>query len=300
MDADYRRRVIQSCFPTFSVRTVVFLAEGYSSTVWEVNGEYVFRFPKRPEIAPGLLKEIRILPVLAGALPLRVPRFEYVWQGGAQYEGLFVGYAKIPGVPLAREHLASPCVERVSRQLGQFLTALHLFPRQRAGALGIPDSGAQGWRQHYDAFYQKVRHRIFPLLDVNEQRDLAATWEGFLENEANFRFKPVWVHADLTGEHILFDAQQGCITGILDWEDATVGDPALDFTGLLGDYGRDFTLHVLAAYHGPADAEILTRARFYDAIGPCYELLFGLDFGLATHITSALASLRTAQVLQGS
>ena len=69
--------------------------------------EYVFRFPKRPEIARGLLKEIRILPALAAQMPLRVPSFDYVWHGGPQYKGLFVGYPRIPGVPLTSELIES-------------------------------------------------------------------------------------------------------------------------------------------------------------------------------------------------
>ena len=293
MDTSYYRHLIQSCFPNFSVRTIVFLAEGWGSTVWEVNGSYVFRFPKRPEIGRGLLKEIRLLPVLAPALPLLLPHLEYVWQGGTQYEGLFVGYPKIPGVPLTPTHLASADPAQLSQQLGQFLTALHCFSRQQAVAARIVEGGPAQWRAEYYALYQMVCQRVFPLLDVRERGQIAAAWRGFLEDEANFHFIPALIHRDLNHEHILFDVLQGCITGIIDWEDAAIGDPALDFTGLLGDYGRDFVQQVLAAYNGPADEGILRRARFYDTIAPCYEILFGLDLGLAQHVNAGLESLRT-------
>jgi aminoglycoside 2''-phosphotransferase len=296
LDADYYRGVIQACFPTLSVRSVVFLAEGWGSTAWEVNGDYVFRFPKRPEIAPGLLKEVRILPVLAGTLPLRIPQFEYVWRGGAQHEGLVVGYPKIPGVPMGTKHLAFAGAVKLSRQLGEFLTALHSFPAQRAVALGVPQRSPAQWRRHYDTFYGTVRQRVFPLLGTQERRRNAEMWEGFLENEANFRFTPVLIHADLSGEHILFDPANRSISGIIDWEDATVGDPALDFTGLLGDYGRNLTLQVLASYDGAADEGIVSRARFYDAIVPCYEVLYGLDVGLPHHVSSGLEGLRNVEL----
>ena len=291
--ADYYRHVIQTCFPAFSVRTIVFLAAGWGSTVWEVNGSYIFRFPKRPEIGQGLLKEIRLLPVLAIALPLRLPHIEYIWQGGPEYEGLFVGYLKIPGVPLTLGHLASTGSTKLSQQLGRFLTALHLFPLEQAVAVGIPEGGSAQWRQQYRAFYQTVRQRVFPLLGVQEWRRIAAAWEAFLDDQANFRFVPVLIHADLNSEHILFAAELGGITGIIDWEDAAIGDPALDFTGLLGDYGYNFVSQVLAAYNGPADGGMLARARFYDAIASCHEVLFGLDCGLAQHITFGLKKLQT-------
>ncbi|KPL18317.1 MAG: hypothetical protein AMJ93_13930 [Anaerolineae bacterium SM23_84] len=292
MDADSYRHVIQACFPRFSVHTISFLAEGWGSSAWEVNGDYVFRFPKYTEINPGLLKEIGVLPALAEGLPLRVPHFEFVWRGGSAYDGLFVGYRKIPGIPLTPAHLSAPVVRGLASQLAEFLTALHRFPRRRLAGLGIPDASADDWRRRYTALYESVRARILPLLEPHKRRNLAAIWERFLRDDANFCFTPVLLHADLSSEHILFDAEHACITGIVDWEDITVGDPALDFTGLLCDYGRGFAARVLTAYQGPADAAILSRARFYGAIASCHEVLFGLDFGLEQHVTHALDNLR--------
>lgn len=292
MDADHYRHVIQACFPRFSVHAITFLAEGWGSSAWEVNGDYVFRFPKYREITPGLLREIGALPVLAEGLPLPVPHFEFVWRGGSAYNGLFVGYRKIPGIPLIPAHLSASAVTGLASQLAEFLTALHRFPRQRLAGLGIPDASAADWRRRYTALYESVRARIFPLLEPHRWRNLAAIWDRFLQDDANFRFAPVLLHADLSGEHILFDVQHACITGVVDWEDITVGDPALDFTGLFCDYGRSFAARVLTAYQGPADSAILARARFYGAIASCHEVLFGLDFGLAQHVTRALADLR--------
>jgi len=149
------RDVIEACFPAFCVRSISFpvgagwstyLAEGWGSAEWEVNEDYVFRFPKRPEIAPGLLKEIRLLPVLAPNLPLRVPQFECVWPGGPPYAGVFVGYHKIPGQQLSPEHIHSAAPE-LAQQLGAFLTSLHRFPLAQAAALGVPGGRPQEWRE---------------------------------------------------------------------------------------------------------------------------------------------------------
>ena len=291
MDAEHFRRVIQACFPGLPVHSIAFLAEGWSSRVWEVNGSYVFRFPKRAEIHAGLRKEIRLLPALAPLVCLPVPGFEYVWTGGAQYEGPFVGYPTIRGRPMMPEHLASVGYEGPARQLGDFLTSLHRFPCVQALALGIPGGDAASWRHEYQVLYQTVEQRVLPLLSAPARHNLATTWQDFLQDESNFRFTPVLIHRDLSSEHILFDAEQGCVTGIIDWEDATIGDPVFDFTGLL-DYGPDFVRQALHAYEGPADEAVFARARFYHAIGPCHEVLFGLDAGLAEHVAAGLAGLR--------
>ncbi len=326
MDAERCRSLIQTCFPSLSVRSIEFLAEGWSSSVWQINDEHVFRFPRRPEICPGLLKEIQLLPVLAPALPLSIPCFEYAWTGGPEYEGVFVGYRWIPGVPMTAEHWAfagratnhaasntitlptavAPPATRTevvtagrgscdrllpARQLGEFLTALHGFPLEQAAAAGIPEGSPAQWREEYRRFYQTVRQRVFPLLEAEKQRRIAAAWEGFVRDNANFCFQPALIHGDLSGEHILFDVGQGGITGVIDWEDAAIGDPAFDFTGLLGDYGPEVAQRVLAAYHGPADPGMLSRACFYAAIGPFHEVLFGLDAGLTQHVATGLEAL---------
>ena len=291
MDAAHCKSVIEACFPLFQVQAIAFLAEGWDSRVWEVNGSHVFRFPKRSDIQAGLRKEIRLLPVLAPALPLAVPRFDYVWQRGPQYEGLFVGYRKIPGVPMAAQHLSYSGVERPAGQLGRFLTALHRFPTALAVAAGLDPDGLKAWRQYYEGLYQSVQQRVSPLLEAGCRQPMSEAWDAFLQDKSNFRFTPALIHRDLSSEHILFEAEPGEISGVIDWEDAAIGDPAFDFAGLL-DYGDAFVAQVLEAYQGPAERKALKRVRFYKAIAPCYEVLFGLDAGLAEHVTAGLAGLQ--------
>jgi aminoglycoside 2''-phosphotransferase len=278
--------------------------------VWEVNGSHVFRFPKRPAVDAGLRKEIRLLPELAPTLSLPIPQFDFVWQGGPQHEAVFVGYPKLPGVPLLPEEGALVSrpkngempqrpptkdgeimrIARPLRQVGEFLTSLHRFPLSQAIALGISSGDGASWREEYQALYEAVQRRVGPLLDQPTRGNLSRLWREFLDDPANFQFQPALIHRDLCAEHILFDPGQGRITGVLDWEDAAIGDPAFDLTGLL-DYGSEFVQGVLEAYRGPRDGAMLNRARFYRAIVPCHELLFGLDRGLPQRITAGLRYL---------
>ena len=289
-NAEHWYRVIRRCFPAFRVQSISYLSEGWSSTVWEVNGSHVFRFPKRPAIDSGLRKEIRLLPGLAPALSLPIPQFDFVWQGGPEYEGVFVGYPKLPGVELL-PHDWTTQTARAPRQLGEFLTSLHRFPLSLAMALGISGGDGTSWREEYQALYETVQRRVGPLLDEPTQDNLSRVWREFVDEPANFQFQPAPIHRDLCAEHILFDPGQGCITGIIDWEDAAIGDPAFDFTGLLG-LGPGFVQEAFAAYRGPRDGAMLNRARFYRAIVPCHETLFGLECGLPQHITAGLKELQ--------
>jgi aminoglycoside phosphotransferase (APT) family kinase protein len=74
---------------------------------------------------------------------------------------------------------------------------------------------------------------------------------------------PVLSHADLKGEHIIVSERADAVAGVIDWSDATITDPLLDFAGLAIWLGGGFVRQVLAHYTRPADGAFLERVRFY-------------------------------------
>src|SRR5690242_18459196 len=122
-DAEAVRRAVAGAFPDLHVENCTFLAEGWDSSAWAINDTLVFRFPKRAEVAGWLGKEIGLLPALAPALPVAVPRFMYIAQSGAPTDPAlpFAGYPALRGdfLDMRPELLAagSPLLG----QLGAFL-----------------------------------------------------------------------------------------------------------------------------------------------------------------------------------
>ncbi|MBO2453038.1 aminoglycoside phosphotransferase family protein [Actinomadura barringtoniae] len=86
---------------------------------------------------------------------------------------------------------------------------------------------------------------------------------------------PVLLHNDLKGEHLLVD-EAGRVSGVLDWTDAAVGDPAEDVAGLAISVGAEAAARVAAAY-GP---EVVARGLFLarcDTLIRLSERLLGED-----------------------
>ena len=67
------RQLLEAQFPELTVAGLRLLAEGWDNTVWLVNGDLVFRFPRRAIAIPGVEREIAILPALAPRLPAAIP-----------------------------------------------------------------------------------------------------------------------------------------------------------------------------------------------------------------------------------
>jgi aminoglycoside 2''-phosphotransferase len=280
---------IEKHFPGFRIHSLVTVQPGWDSFVLEANGEYIFRFPLRVEVARRLEKEINLLPGLASLLPVQVPLFEFVARPASPDELPFVGYPKIPGVSLSAELARYPAF---AAQIAHFLSSLHSILEEKAVQLGIPQAGLADWRQGFIDFYAWIRDKLFPLLNQSQRPVVDRLWEDFLGDPANFAYRPVLIHADLASEHIICDLQGHRLNGIIDWEDATLGDPALDFVGLLFAGGREFVEQVLGDYAGSLGENFWQRVAFYEAIIPYHEIRFGIETDNPKHREQGLELLQ--------
>lgn len=287
------RRALAAAFPDLAVERCAFLAEGWDSQAWEVNDALIFRFPKRAEVADWLRREIALLPALAPALPVPIPRFTHIADTGSPLDPAlpFVGYPALRGTFLdgALELLApaSPLVP----QLAAFLGALHRFPVAHAAACGVTPGTWERWVAWWRDWLGRVAGAHQHL-----DPELYAWMEGVLRDflaELTAAERPVaLIHHDLALEHILIDSTGRRITGVIDWGDAAIGDPALDFAGLVAPAPLDA---LLAAYPRAVDDRFRRRAAWYARLGPFHLLYFGLHMADPETIARGVAAIREAR-----
>jgi aminoglycoside phosphotransferase (APT) family kinase protein len=255
---------------------VVAISQGWDSEVHVVDGTWVVRIPRRPQVAAEVRAEIALLQELGPTLPVAVPRVEAVGPPG---EGWFA-YRLIEGNPIQPGAPAG--------DVAAFLSALHRFPVDRAVEFGLP---RPDWQESVGNRLDGFSSRVAPLLEPDERALVARRFAEFREDPANFSFRPAVIHADLGPAHLLC-SPDGRLVGVIDWTDARVGDPALDFAWLLTGLGERFASDLLSAYEADADATLADRAAFFHLLGPWHEVLYGVDFGLPHHVESGLAGIR--------
>jgi aminoglycoside 2''-phosphotransferase len=294
MSTESYRAIIAACFPALPITSCVVHSQGWDSVAVLVDDSLIFRFPKRRDVEPQYRMEARLLPQLAATLSVAVPRFEFFWPGGPAYPHSFVGYRMIAGQSLDAALLRSLQAELLATQLGRVIGEFHRFPAEQAAQAGVPGGDAQHWRAEYRELYARIQARAFPLLSAAARERCAARFEAFLQNEAYFRFRPTLIHRDLNAEHILVDPARNVVSGIIDWGDAAIGDPAIDFTGLYAELDREFMDQVLAHYDAAGDDTLRERALFYALVVPFHAVLFGQSHGSRQHIDQGLAQLQAA------
>ncbi|MCH7704450.1 MAG: phosphotransferase [Planctomycetes bacterium] len=209
LDEEQFRNVVAECAPELTLTSARAFAEGWDFELWEANGELLFRFPKRPECAEALVIEAKLLRELAPALKTPIPQPVHVTDGVDAFPLPFFSYRRLPGEPLR----TVPERGDVAAQTGAFLYELHRFPAQRATELGVQAFTAQSWRDDYAAFRERTASEVTSLLAPDEQQAVAKFWDGFLNDDGNFQFTPVLIHADLGLEHLLVNDDRSRLLG---------------------------------------------------------------------------------------
>jgi aminoglycoside phosphotransferase (APT) family kinase protein len=146
---DVAAELISAQFPALAPPRMGQLHTGWDNTVYEVNDEWIFRFPRREIAVPLLRVEICALPRLVPVLPLTVAPAELVGAPGGDYPWPFAGYRKLRGQPADRARLDRDQRRRLAAPLAGFLATLHAvdpaglqLPGDELGRLDFARRGA--------------------------------------------------------------------------------------------------------------------------------------------------------------
>ena len=246
-------RRIEEEFPEISWNTYRHLTHGWDHAVLILDEALVFRAPKAPTSLGEVENEAGLLRHLERKLEVGIPR--YIYQAA---DGSFGGYRLLPGRELdpgTFRKLSAEERETIAGRLAAFLTSMHETPKSVARRHQVPEEDAA---KDYEDLVRDTEALVFPHL---ARRDTLAIEAFLAELAAELeQGRPTGLlHGDLSGEHILWDARKRQVN-IIDFSDRMLGDPAIDFAGLLA-YGRGFAERVFEEYGGPGDERTFRRAR---------------------------------------
>lgn len=204
----------------------------------------------------NLLRERSVLKALKNPLgSLSIPDYTYI--PDSPY---FAGYKLIQGTRLSPwrfERLSKSNRSEAAKRLGAFLTELHSFPIAQARKLGVRERIGENNR----LFHHKLQGKeTFAERSDELQPEVRKIFGRWIERskEIDPSFEPALTHDDLWYKHIYHDPATGKLSGIIDWGDIEITDPAKDFYGFWV-YGEAFLDEVLSHYKY-ADPNIKERS----------------------------------------
>lgn len=213
-----------------------------------------------PAAPSAVLRDAELLRLVGTrvSVPVPTPRFVDPVRG-------VLGYDLLPGTSL----LGRQAFDGAAGLLGRALRELHAVdPAGLGGCVPVDPARPDEWLDDLTgpAHLLRVVHTERP--DPADHLVLA--------------------HADLGAEHLL--EHDGELTGIIDWSDAAVTDPAVDFARLYRDFGPAFLDEALLAY-GRDGTDLRHRITFFARCTAIEDIAYGRGRGLPAYLRAAKRSL---------
>lgn len=199
---------------------------------------WVLRKPRRSDVLERAELEEKVLKLVEKHLPVAVPDWRI-------FTPELIAYPKLSGVPVATVDLVAKNYvwnldhESLSscfiQSLAKVMVSLHQMNHEEARKAGIPVLNPSEVRQTLLKNMEKVKQElgVSPLLWER--------WQKWVSDDSYWPGHSSFIHGDLHSPHILIDSNER-VTGILDWTEAKVTDPAIDFTlfaYIFGDLALD-------------------------------------------------------------
>jgi len=283
--------LIESQCPALAPVRLELMGEGWDNIAYLVNGEWVFRFPRRTIAVPLLETEARVLPALAPRLPCPIPMPAWFGRPDATYKWPFLGYRRLDGQVASDLDLDEHARAALAAPLARFLRALHDVPLAEAQAWGAPPDKI-GYLDK-----TRIERLVRPALSDLLARgiiDHASPWLEVLD--AGLAALPLSgalsvVHGDFYSRHILVD-DDGGMAGVIDFGDLHLDHAALDLSvawTVLPPRARP----EFFAIYGEVDDRARAVARLRALTSGLAQEAYGRDVGDAKIEREGVLSLRS-------
>lgn len=266
------RALVAVARPALAGAPIAFLGDGCDHDNFLVDGRFVLRLPKNAEVEKRLITEIALLGRLDVTLDTPCPTGPF---RDPAHPHAYALYPFLEGVP--GDVAATFDQDHAAMVLGALLGELHHFDVGEAARLGVRED-----REPVARWLEVIRRSATTASDVLERLPPHVLDAARLPAQRRMAL----LHADLGGEHVLVDPASGRVTGVIDWADAIVGDPAIDYAGLLGWRGEAFLVEALESAAIPFDEDDLVRARFFSAAVAIHSIALGRRLGKAGWVTA--------------
>ncbi|MFX1507122.1 MAG: phosphotransferase family protein, partial [Promethearchaeota archaeon] len=188
-------RLLKIFFPDIKLQEIKFHYHG-SYNVFEIKGEYFFRFPDKTffgEKGSELIqREVQLLDLIRDNITLQIPKPIYV---SPDPNNPFVGYKKINGISLSRcfDRTAKTDQESITISLGKFLSELHsqqVYQKVCTSWKSGQKFNPFQYQLYWQNYLKIAQEKAYRLMDTDQKKWVSQIFHEFLDENENFDFTP--------------------------------------------------------------------------------------------------------------
>lgn len=288
VDIDLAKQLINEQCPDTNLISIEYLAKGFESTVFLVNKQYIFKFPRRTVSVGFLEQEIRILPILKQYVSVTIPVPLFIGHPSTLFSWPFAGFSFVSGHGADSFGLSRQERVELAEPVAHFLKQLHAIPLTVTQTLDIgPDPIG---RLNF-----AVQHsQALQLLEQVEQLHIfnqCTVLRKILESLHNIKLEndKVMVHGDLYVRHLILD-QHKKFSGVIDWGEAHISNPAVDLAMLFSFFPKEGFSRFQAVY-GDIKKDVFQAALFRAIKHTLHCVLYAHDVKDKIFLREALYAL---------
>jgi len=245
---------IRKIFPNLRWTKARLITSGWDYNILLLDDNFVVRIPKNIEAKKRMLANFCLLMYLQKKIDASIPVPIL-----KDAKSKIAVYKAVNGTVISEiryKKLSFSQKNELAREIAVFLSQLHKIPIGALRQCQIP-------KKNIILKNKKIINNvkfIYPHLTQQEKNAL----NDFMKKRKKTLkgFKPTLTHGDLTSENIFINKNSINRLGIIDFSDASIDDPAQDFSALFS-YGDQFVNNALKYYKGSQKRGIFKRARIY-------------------------------------
>lgn len=205
---------------------------------------WVLRFPRRADVIPTARKEKRILELVEPNISVQAPKWEF-------FSDELIAYQLLRGIPAGTidpekkayiwEIDEKNVPDNYHTSLGAVLAELHGIEHMKARTAELNVQTPEEIKRSMVVRMEKVK-TTFGVSEVLWNR-----WQKWVSNDQLWPKQTALIHGDLHPGHILID-KEARVTGLIDWTETRVDDPANDFVSHYMAFGEDALKELVDAY----------------------------------------------------
>ncbi|PWI47149.1 hypothetical protein CEE45_13110 [Candidatus Heimdallarchaeota archaeon B3_Heim] len=280
--------------PNTNKNDIKFLYHG-TYNVFEVKNDFIFRIPdeslRNTKGIQLIQREDKILKLIKPHLSILIPDPVFI---DLTRNTPLMGYKKIPGISLSKfiHKIDNTYLIKLAKSIGRFLNQLHnkKLVKIYTDNFGVDYTNfIDSYHDVWEKEYREVKSIVWSFVEDYQKAWIQTLYTRFLSKISDFTFEPTIVHGDFDTSNILVDPISCNLSGIIDFEETKIFDPAVDF--LFFREGKLFLNELMATYNGVIDKYFVERMQFTFSRAFIPYILYGANNNIPTLIEAGLQLL---------